>query len=170
MNSDNPVEKNSVVSSHRWLFVLARVYLGISFLFSDHGNARPSELAGFLKFALKNGYGWYQNLLNSFVLEHSSTFGSFVVIAEIYIGIALVLGFTTRLAALVALFFALKLYVRQRCCALGSGHRSVGYHSCTYHPSERRGPYVWPGQVNRQAFPKGVGFVNGCQFAAILFI
>ena len=105
VNSDNPVEKNSAVSSPRWLFVLARIYLGISFLFSDHGNARPNELAGFLKFALKNGYGWYQNLLNSVVVPHSSTFGTFVVIAEIYIGIALVLGFTTRLAALLALFF-----------------------------------------------------------------
>ena len=121
MNSDDPVEKNSVVSSHRWLFVLARVYLGISFLFSDHGNARRNELAGFLKFALKNGYGWYQNLLNSFVLEHSSTFGSFVVIAEIYIGIALVLGFTTRLAALVALFLLLNYMCARGAVPWGPG-------------------------------------------------
>jgi len=86
---------------------LARVYLGISFLFSDHGNAQPNELAGFLKFALKNGYGWYQNLLKSVVIPHSSTFGTLVVIAEIYVGIALLLGFTTRLASCVALFLLL---------------------------------------------------------------
>jgi len=104
MNSDNPVDKNSAVSLRLWLFVLARVYLGISFLFSDHGNAQPNELAGFLKFALKNGYGWYQNLLKSVVIPHSSTFGTLVVTAEIYVGIALLLGFTTRLASCVALF------------------------------------------------------------------
>ena len=121
MNSDNPVEKNSAVSSPRWLFVLARIYLGISFLFSDHGNARPNELAGFLKFALKNGYGWYQNLLNSVVVPHSSTFGTFVVIAEIYIGIALVLGFTTRLAALVALFLLLNYMCAKGALPWGPG-------------------------------------------------
>jgi uncharacterized membrane protein YphA (DoxX/SURF4 family) len=85
-------------------FRLARVYLGTSFLFSDHGNARLNELSRFLKFALRNGYGWCQNLLNSVVLLHSSTFSTLAVIAEIYVGIALVLGFTTRLATLVALF------------------------------------------------------------------
>jgi len=107
MNSDNPVDKNSAVSLRLWLFVLARVYLGASFLFSDHGNAQPNELAGFLKFALKNGYGWYQNLLKSVVIPHSSTFGTLVVTAEIYVGIALLLGFTTRLASCVALFLLL---------------------------------------------------------------
>ena len=107
MNSDNPVDKNSAVSLRLWLFVLARVYLGVSFLFSDHGNAQPNELAGFLRFALKNGYGWYQNLLKSVVIPHSSTFGTLVVTAEIYVGIALLLGFTTRLASCVALFLLL---------------------------------------------------------------
>jgi len=104
VNPVDPVEKTSVFSSRQWLFVLARVYLGITFFFSDHGNAQPNELAGFLKFALKNGYGWYQNLLNAVVVSHSSTFGALVVIAEIYVGIALVLGFTTRVAGSVALF------------------------------------------------------------------
>jgi len=57
VNLVDPVEKTSVFSSRQWLFVLARVYLGITFFFSDHGNAQPNELAGFLKFALKSGYG-----------------------------------------------------------------------------------------------------------------
>ncbi|MEY2487840.1 MAG: hypothetical protein QOH39_3488 [Verrucomicrobiota bacterium] len=79
----------------QWLFVLARVYLGVSFFFSDHGNARPDEVAGFLKFAAKNGYSWYQGLLNSVVAPHMATFSLLVVVAEIYVGIALVVGFTT---------------------------------------------------------------------------
>ena len=84
--------------------VLARIYLGVSFFFSDHGNAQPNEAAGFLKFALKNGYSWYQNLLNSIVVPHAAIFAKLVVIGEIYVGIALVVGFTTRLATSVALF------------------------------------------------------------------
>jgi uncharacterized membrane protein YphA (DoxX/SURF4 family) len=80
------------------------VYLGVTFFFSDHGNARPDELTGFLKFAAKNGYSWYQHFLNSFVEPQSATFGTLIVVAEIYVGIALVIGFTTRLATCVALF------------------------------------------------------------------
>jgi uncharacterized membrane protein YphA (DoxX/SURF4 family) len=93
-----------LVTKRQWLFVLARVYLGTSFFFSDHGNARPNELTGFLKFAAKNGYSWYQYFLNSLVSPHSATFGTLVVVAEIYVGIALVIGFTTRVASCVALF------------------------------------------------------------------
>ena len=121
MNPVDPVEKISAVSSRQWLFVLARVYLGITFFFSDHGNAQPNELAGFLKFALKNGYGWYQNLLNAVVVPHSSTFGALVVIAEIYVGIALVLGFTTRVAASVALFLLLNYMCAKGALPWGPG-------------------------------------------------
>ena len=121
VNPDYPVNKASVISSRRWLFVLARVYLGISFLFSDHGNAQPNELAGFLKFALKNGYDWYQKLLTVLVVPHSSTFGTLVVVAEIYVGIALVLGFTTRFAASVALFLLLNYMCAKGALPWGPG-------------------------------------------------
>jgi uncharacterized membrane protein YphA (DoxX/SURF4 family) len=121
VNPVDPVENTSVFSSRQWLFVLARVYLGITFFFSDHGNAQPNELAGFLKFALKNGYGWYQNLLNAVVVPHSSTFGALVVIAEIYIGIALVLGFTTRVAASVAVFLLLNYMCAKGALPWGPG-------------------------------------------------
>jgi len=103
------------VTKRQWLFVLARVYVGISFVFSDHGNASPNELAGFLKFALKNAYSWHQGLLGSVVLPQSATFGTLVVVAEIYVGVALVIGFTTRLAACVALFLLVNYM-----CAKGS--------------------------------------------------
>src|SRR5262249_24410893 len=115
------VFKTSTITSRLWLFVLARVYLGISFLFSDHGNAQPNELAGFLKFALKNGYDRYQELLTGFVLPHRSAFGTLVVVAEIYVGIALVLGFTTRLAALVALFLLLNYMCAKGALPWGPG-------------------------------------------------
>ena len=121
MNPDDRFDKTSDTSSHRWLFVLARIYLGISFLFSDHGNARPNELTGFLKYALRNGYGWYQNLFNSVVVPHTATFGTLVVIAEIYVGIALVLGFTTRLATLVALFLLINYLCAKGAVPWGPG-------------------------------------------------
>ena len=79
-------------TKRQWLFAMARIYLGISFFFSDHGNAQPNEAAGFLKFALRNGYSWYQSLLNSVVVPHAAVFAKLVVVGEIYVGIALVIG------------------------------------------------------------------------------
>ena len=110
-----------LVTKRQWLFVLARVYLGVSFFFSDHGNAQPNELTGFLKFAAKNGYSWYQYFLNSFVGPHSATFGTLVVVAEIYVGIALVIGFTTRLASCVALLLLLNYMCAKGALPWGPG-------------------------------------------------
>jgi len=160
VNSDNPEDKNPRVSSRPWLFVLARVYLGISFLFSDHGNAQPNELAGFLRFALKNGYRWYQNLLMSVVVPHSSTFGTLIVIAEIYVGIALVIGFTTRLASCVALFLLLNYMCAKGGSAVGPGHRSIGYHPGSYHPIQRCRPHIWYRQIVSQSISKTLDLVN----------
>jgi len=109
------------VTKRQWLFVLARAYLGISFFFSDHGNARPNELSGFLKFGLRNGYSWYQGFLNSVVVPHSATFGTLVVIAEIYVGIALVIGLSTRVATCVALFLLLNFMCAKGAVPWGPG-------------------------------------------------
>src|SRR5580704_14831406 len=98
MTGDQPI------GMRQWLFVLARIYLGISFFFSDHGNARPDEIAGFLKYAMTHGYSWYARILNALVVPHTATFGTLVIVAEIYVAIALVLGLTTRLATCLALF------------------------------------------------------------------
>jgi uncharacterized membrane protein YphA (DoxX/SURF4 family) len=103
------------IGKREWLFVLARVYLGVSFLFSDHGNARPDELTRFLKYAMANGYSWYQSLLNALVVPHAATFGRLIVVAEIYVAVALILGVTTRIATCVA-FLLLLNYM----CAKGA--------------------------------------------------
>jgi uncharacterized membrane protein YphA (DoxX/SURF4 family) len=109
------------MKASNYIGVLARVYLGISFFFSDHGNARPNEAAGFLKFALKNGYSWYQSLLNSAVVPHAATIDKLVVISEIYIGIALVIGLTTRLAAALAMFLLLNYMCAKGALPWGPG-------------------------------------------------
>jgi uncharacterized membrane protein YphA (DoxX/SURF4 family) len=115
------VNADGQIARRQWLFVLARVYLGVSFLFSDHGTAAPGELAGFLKFAMKNGYSWYQSLLSSLVIPNSATFGTLVLVAELYVAIALILGFTTRLAACVALFLLVNYLCAKGAAPWGPG-------------------------------------------------
>jgi len=108
-------------TSREWLFALARIYLGVSFFFSDHGNARPDEVAGFLKYALAHGYSWYAGFLNAVVVSRSAMFGTLVVVVEIYIAIALVLGLTTRLAACLAIFLLLNYLCAKGAVPWGPG-------------------------------------------------
>ncbi|HEX4697507.1 MAG TPA: DoxX family membrane protein [Candidatus Udaeobacter sp.] len=70
-------------------------------------SAKPRELTGFLQYPLQHGYSWYQKFLGAAVIPYGATFGTLVVIAEIYVAIALVFGLTTRLAACVAIFLLL---------------------------------------------------------------
>jgi len=137
MNTNHSTDKRL------WLFVLARVYLGASFFFSDHGSAKPGELTGFLQYGMQHGYSWYQKFLSATVIPHAATFGTLIVIAEIYVAIALVFGLTTRLAACVAIFFAPELFVRQGRAPLGARHRPVGYCPCDHYPLEQCGPSAW---------------------------
>jgi uncharacterized membrane protein YphA (DoxX/SURF4 family) len=55
------------------------------------------------------------------VVPHTSTFGTLVVIAEIYVGIALVIGFTTRLASCVAVFLLLNYMCAKGALPWGPG-------------------------------------------------
>src|SRR6266404_2410710 len=77
MNTNHSTDKRL------WLFVLARVYLGASFFFSDHGSAKPGELTGFLQYGMQHGYSWYQKFLSATVIPHAATFGTLIVIAII---------------------------------------------------------------------------------------
>jgi uncharacterized membrane protein YphA (DoxX/SURF4 family) len=115
MNADQPIVRRE------WLGVLARVYLGISFFFSDHGTREPGELTGFLNYAMKHGYSWYQNFLSAMVVPHAATFGKLVLVAEIYVAIALVLGLTTRLAACVAIFLCFNYMCAKGAAPWGPG-------------------------------------------------
>jgi uncharacterized membrane protein YphA (DoxX/SURF4 family) len=115
MNENEPVAKRP------WLFALARIYLGVSFFFSDHGNARPDELGGFLKFALRSGYSWYQSFVSAVVVPHVATFGTLVVAAELYVAVALILGLTTRLAVCVALFLLVNYLCAKGAAPWGPG-------------------------------------------------
>jgi uncharacterized membrane protein YphA (DoxX/SURF4 family) len=87
-----------------WLAAAARIQLGLSFIFSDHGSGRPGELSGFLDFAARNAFGWYAGFLKSVVVPRMDLFGTLILVAELCVGVALALGLATRLAAAVALF------------------------------------------------------------------
>jgi uncharacterized membrane protein YphA (DoxX/SURF4 family) len=115
MNTDQ------LAANRRWLFVLARIYLGVSFFFSDHGNRQPGEFPGFLKYAMEHGYSWYQNFLNAGVVPRAATFGPLIVISEIYIAIALVFGLTTRLAGCVAIFLLINYMCAKGALPWGPG-------------------------------------------------
>lgn len=90
-----------------WLLTLTRILLGCTFLFSDHGDASSNELMGFLTFALKNAFPWYRSIVAHLILPHAQTFGAMVVVAEIAVGLALIVGLATRGAAIVAIFLLL---------------------------------------------------------------
>jgi uncharacterized membrane protein YphA (DoxX/SURF4 family) len=115
MNTNHPTDKRL------WLFVLARVYLGVSFFFSDHGSAKSGELTGFFHYAMQHGYSWYQKFLSAAVIPHAATFSTLIVIAEIYVAIALVFGLTTRLAVCVAIFLLLNYLCAKGALPWGPG-------------------------------------------------
>lgn len=61
-------------------------------------------LAGFLNaVALQQGFPWYRAFVSSVVLPHASLFAALVVLAELYVATAMLLGLTTRLAGAVAI-------------------------------------------------------------------
>lgn len=86
-----------------WLLTFVRVFLGCTFLFSDHGNASADELQAFLNESLKAGFPWYRPIVSTVIIPHSHTFGIIVAIAEVTIGILLILGLATRVAAVAAI-------------------------------------------------------------------
>ncbi len=95
-----------------WLIVLARIFVGLTFLLSDHGSGAPGEFIGFVTIAAtRSAPHWYQVFLHAVVLPRAAMFAMLVIVAEIYIGIALILGLTTRLASVLALFLLVNYWL-----------------------------------------------------------
>lgn len=91
------------------LLVLPRVFLGMIFLVSVYYKLfTPStvtvQMDGFVgHFGVARAYEWYRPFLKNVVMPHEAFFGELVVIGELYAGFGLLLGFTTRLAAVAAI-------------------------------------------------------------------
>ena len=91
----------------RWLIVLPRLYLAATFLLSDHGSGQPGEMQTLITRWSQEGRVWYRPFLTDVVLPHLDLFTTLVLAGELYVGFALLLGLTTRLAAGVAIFMML---------------------------------------------------------------
>ena len=92
----------------RTLLVVLRLYVGFAFLRVGISKVQAGEqwvanMAGFLECWLPNSPGFYQAFLKSTVLPHKELFAALVAWGELLVGAALLLGLTTRLAALAAL-------------------------------------------------------------------
>ncbi|HEY2780707.1 MAG TPA: TQO small subunit DoxD [Steroidobacteraceae bacterium] len=93
-----------------WLIVLPRLYLAATFLLSDHGSGTPEEMRQLITRWAQVGRDWYRPFLSNVVLPHLDLFTKLVLIGEIYVGVAMLLGLTTRLAAAVSIFMLLNYW------------------------------------------------------------
>lgn len=98
-----------------WLWLILRLYVGYEWLMAGWGKINSPvwfgdkagvALTGFLNGALAKTagehpdvQGWYAGFLQNMVLPNAALWSRFVVIGEILVGVALILGIFTGLAA-----------------------------------------------------------------------
>jgi thiosulfate dehydrogenase (quinone) large subunit len=103
-----------------WFWLIVRIYVGYEWFLAGWekihnsvwvGEKSGTALQGFIMGALKKSggahpdvYGWYAEFLKSFVLPHASTFSQIVAFGEVTVGIGLILGLFTGLAAFFGAF------------------------------------------------------------------
>ena len=103
-----------------WLWLIVRLYLGYEWINAGldklsspvwTGAKAGTALAGFVQGAVKqaggahpNVQGWYSDFLNSFVVPNAGTFSYMVAFGETLVGIALILGALTGVAAFFGIF------------------------------------------------------------------
>jgi uncharacterized membrane protein YphA (DoxX/SURF4 family) len=93
------------------LLVLPRVFLGIIFLVASYSKSVVPvsvQMSGLLsRGGTDPAFAWYRSFTHGVVRPHVGVFGALLVVGEIYVGLALLFGITTRLAAGVAIFLLL---------------------------------------------------------------
>jgi thiosulfate dehydrogenase [quinone] large subunit len=98
-----------------WLWLVVRLYLGYEWISAGleklgapawTGSQAGTALAGFAKGAIGKAtgdhpavQGWYASFLQSFVIPNSGLFGYLVAIGETLVGLGLILGALTGVAA-----------------------------------------------------------------------
>jgi thiosulfate dehydrogenase [quinone] large subunit len=103
-----------------WLWLIVRLYVGYEWLMAGwgkvqnpawFGNSAGGALSGFLKGALAKStgehpdvQGWYAGFLQNVVLPNAPLWSNIVVVGEILVGIGLILGIFTGIAALFGSF------------------------------------------------------------------
>jgi len=97
----------------RVILVVPRLFLGVIFLVAVRGKltAPPPGfkviLPGFLQQMLPNAHPLYQSFAHAIVLPHAGTIAVLIMIGELYVGLAMLFGATTRLASVVAILLLL---------------------------------------------------------------
>jgi thiosulfate dehydrogenase (quinone) large subunit len=113
-----------MIAPSYWI-VLLRVVVGVWFLKAVQTKLTLEYLAGVIpypavsprfvgfqpkrvaEFAAGNPVGWYKDFLETTVLPHAATFATLQTYGEVLVGLGLVLGLLTGLAALGGLFLSL---------------------------------------------------------------
>ena len=103
-----------------WLWLIVRLYVGYEWLIAGwakvqnpawFGSSAGSALTGFLKGALAKTtgdhpdvQGWYAGFLQNVVLPNASLWSNVVAVGEVLVGLALILGIFTGIAAFFGCF------------------------------------------------------------------
>ncbi|MFQ5663955.1 MAG: DoxX family membrane protein [Terriglobia bacterium] len=100
-------ESRAQVVSRRLLVVL-RLYLGIAFIVAagpklQAGANWPERMAASLERSLPQSYGFYKAFVENTILPNQELFAFLVAWGEVLVGVGLLLGLFTRLAALMGL-------------------------------------------------------------------
>lgn len=121
---ESPVSKFIFANTKMsWLWLAVRLYVGWEWLYAGWGKLQSETwvgteageaLTGFLKGALAKTtgdhpdvQGWYASFLQNAVLPHASSWAHLISWGELFVGVALVLGAFTGIAAFFGLFMNL---------------------------------------------------------------
>jgi thiosulfate dehydrogenase (quinone) large subunit len=102
----------------RWTVVPLRLYLGAAFLNaasnkvgSANWNHWPDWMAGVINGRLPHAAALYRPILSDLIVPHVHVFAPLVAITEIVVGIALLLGGATRLAAAIGILLTANYFL-----------------------------------------------------------
>ena len=122
--------KNSPPTPLFWMALL-RIMLGLLFLTTWASNASkglytPDGLEEFLRDTLNDdSFGFYASFINDVIIPIRDVFAPFQLVSEFLLGLALLVGFCTRWAALAGAFFIVNTYL----LSVGTGEWPWSYFS-----------------------------------------
>lgn len=97
-----------------WLALL-RIFVGAYFIHSSLDKFTASYIGEFTRMVGRwshdSSFEIYRNFVSHYVAPHAKFFAYFTAIGEFYVGITLVIGFLSGLAALVGIFFYINYFL-----------------------------------------------------------